>query len=111
MQDKALHYPLAQARSAPVTPSDISSILLRHGSMTLEYYSPRGRDTQTPHSKDEIYIISKGHGFFRSGSDRFSVKEGDALFVPAKVEHCFEDFSDMFETWVIFYGPEGGERP
>jgi hypothetical protein len=25
--------------------------------------------------------------------------------------HRFEDFTDDFGTWVIFYGPEGGERP
>jgi len=31
------------------------------------------------------------------------------LFVPAGVEHRFENFSDDFATWVIFYGPEGGE--
>ncbi|HEV2037502.1 MAG TPA: cupin domain-containing protein, partial [Candidatus Eremiobacteraceae bacterium] len=106
MQEKARHFPLAQARSAPVTPNDISSLLLTHGSMTLEYYAPRGIDKQTPHTKDEIYVVIRGDGWFRSGSDRFSVMKGDALFVPAGVEHRFEDFSDGFETWVVFYGPE-----
>jgi hypothetical protein len=32
-------------------------------------------------------------------------------FSPAGVPHLFEDFTDDFGTWVIFYGPEGGERP
>ena len=36
---------------------------------------------------------------------------GDLIFVPAGAEHRFEDFSDDLETWVAFYGPEGGERP
>jgi mannose-6-phosphate isomerase-like protein (cupin superfamily) len=111
MQTISQHFPLAQARIAPVTPNDISSILLKHGSMTLEYYAPRGSDQQTPHSKDEIYIIASGHGWFRTGDDRFAVRQGDALFVPAGAEHRFEDFNDAFETWVIFYGPEGGEKP
>jgi len=31
------------------------------------------------------------------------------LFVPARVEHRFEEFSDDFATWVIFWGPKGGE--
>jgi hypothetical protein len=35
---------------------------------------------------------------------------GDMLFVPARMEHRFEDFSDDFATWVMFYGPAGGER-
>ena len=109
MQERSRHFPLSQARSAPITPNDISSLLLQHGTMTLEYYVPRGHDEQTPHTKDEIYIISSGHGWFRDGDERFSVKQGDALFVPAGAEHRFEDFSDNFETWVIFWGPEGGE--
>jgi hypothetical protein len=31
------------------------------------------------------------------------------LFVPAGHEHRFEDFTPDFATWVIFYGPDGGE--
>jgi hypothetical protein len=27
------------------------------------------------------------------------------------VPHRFEDFTHDFGTWVIFYGPEGGEQP
>lgn len=109
MPARARHFPKSQARTAPLTPGDISSLLLEHGSMTLEYYSPRGLDKQTPHDKDEIYIVARGHGWFRAGDDRFSVTEGDALFVPAGQEHRFEDFTDVFETWVFFWGPKGGE--
>jgi uncharacterized protein YjlB len=36
---------------------------------------------------------------------------GEALFVPAGVTHRFEDYSDDFCAWVIFYGPVGGEEP
>jgi uncharacterized protein YjlB len=39
-----------------------------------------------------------------------SFEKGDFLFAPAGVKHRFEDFSDDFLTWVIFYGPEGGEK-
>lgn len=35
---------------------------------------------------------------------------GDVLFAPAGIEHRFENFSDDFVTWVIFYGPVGGEK-
>jgi mannose-6-phosphate isomerase-like protein (cupin superfamily) len=37
-------------------------------------------------------------------------KKGDALFVPATMKHHFENFSEDFATWVIFYGKEGGEK-
>lgn len=36
---------------------------------------------------------------------------GDFLFVPAGVEHRFEEFTDDLAVWVVFYGPDGGERP
>lgn len=102
-------FSLDQARQTPLTPGDISSMLLARGSMTLEFYAPKGNDPQTPHTKDEIYIITSGHGWFRFGSERCAFGPGDALFVPAGLEHRFEEFSDDFETWVVFYGPEGGE--
>jgi mannose-6-phosphate isomerase-like protein (cupin superfamily) len=109
MTEQGQRFSLAQARATPLTPGDISALLVAHGSMTLEYYAPRGKDPQTPHTKDEIYIIAGGSGWFRCGSQRFQFTQGDAFFVPAGLEHRFEDFSDDFETWVVFYGPEGGE--
>jgi len=99
----------AQAQAAPLTPGDLSATLHANGSMTLEYYAPRGRDPQKPHSKDEIYIIARGHAGFVYDSQRVECNVGDALFVPAHVVHRFEDMSEDFETWVVFYGPEGGE--
>ena len=103
------HFSLSRAQAAPLTPGDISSLLLKRGSMTLEYYAPQGVDTQTPHIKDEIYIVSRGSGWLKSQSGRVECARGDAFFVPAGAEHRFEDFSSDFETWVVFYGPEGGE--
>jgi mannose-6-phosphate isomerase-like protein (cupin superfamily) len=86
------------------------TVVMKHGSMTIEYFAPQEIDTQTPHRQDEIYVIIKGHAsFFRNGERTFC-KKGDVLFVPAGMEHYFESFSDDFATWVIFYGPEGGEK-
>ena len=84
--------------------------LLEHGSMYVEYYAPVGKDLQTPHLQDELYIIISGDGTFFNKGERHPFKVGDVLFVPAGVEHRFEDFSDDFATWVVFYGPEGGEN-
>ncbi|WP_420891155.1 cupin domain-containing protein [Minwuia thermotolerans] len=82
---------------------------MEHGSMTLRYYAPKGRDPQTPHDQDEIYIVASGSGTFFMNGERVPFGPGDALFAPAGAEHRFEDFSDDFATWVIFYGPDGGE--
>ena len=83
--------------------------VLEHGSMEVELYAPRGVDGQTPHSRDELYVVVSGTGEFVNGPDRHPFRPGDVLFVPAGVEHRFEDFSDDFAVWVVFYGPEGGE--
>lgn len=84
-------------------------ILLAHGSMELGFYRPDGTDPQSPHTQDEIYIIQSGTGYFLNDGVRLPFEPGEALFVAAGVEHRFEDFSDDFAAWVVFYGPEGGE--
>lgn len=38
------------------------------------------------------------------------VRTGDALFVAAHVPHHFEGMSEDFVTWVVFWGPKGGEK-
>ena len=84
--------------------------LFRHGTLAVELYAPRGDDPQTPHTRDEVYVVVRGSGYFRNGSDRHRFSPGDVLFVPAGVPHRFEAFSDDLAVWVFFYGPEGGER-
>jgi mannose-6-phosphate isomerase-like protein (cupin superfamily) len=83
--------------------------LFRHGTLSVELYAPRGRDPQSPHTRDEVYVVAQGAGQFRSGAERHPFGPGDVLFVPAGVEHRFEEFTDDLIVWVIFYGPEGGE--
>ena len=78
--------------------------------MSVEIYKPRKTDWQTPHLQDELYVIISGSGQFMNGSDQTPFSPGDILFVQAGVEHRFENFTDDFATWVIFYGPVGGER-
>jgi len=81
----------------------------KHGTLSIEFYKPEGVDLQTPHSRDEIYVVASGTGYFVNGSSREEFEPGEVLFVPAGIEHRFEEFSDDFSTWVFFYGPEGGE--
>lgn len=82
---------------------------LAHGTMSVELFAPRGPDTQQPHAQDELYIIRQGSGWFLNEGEQVAVKAGDVLFVRAGVEHRFYDFSPDFETWVVFWGPQGGE--
>ena len=103
------HAPVAQARLREVPEGNLAAPILAHGSMNVEYYAPVEVDRQTPHSRDELYVIASGTGWFVNGEQRHRFATGDVLFVPAGVTHRFEQFSPDFGTWVIFYGPEGGE--
>jgi mannose-6-phosphate isomerase-like protein (cupin superfamily) len=84
--------------------------VFRHGSLEVEIYRPDKVDRQKPHTRDEVYVVVSGSGRFLNGGRPHPFEAGEVLFVPAGVEHRFEDFSDDFVTWVFFYGPEGGER-
>ena len=83
--------------------------VLASGSMSVEVYAPQGHDPQQPHTQDELYFVVSGTGTFRNGDERHPFGPGDCLFVPAGREHRFEEFSNDFVTWVVFWGPQGGE--
>ena len=83
--------------------------VLEHGTMIVEIYQPIEKDFQQPHLQDELYVIISGSGNFFNENKTIPFQTGDVLFVPAGVEHRFEDFTEDFKTWVIFYGAIGGE--
>ena len=83
--------------------------VFEHGSLLVEIYAPRGRDPQQRHTRDEVYVVATGSGEYVCGDARQKFGPGDVLFAAAGVEHRFENFTDDFAVWVIFYGPEGGE--
>ena len=87
-----------------------SATLFQRGSLLVKFYAPRGHDQQTSHEQDELYVVVSGSGDFVNGDARHAFGPGDALFVPAGASHRFENFTDDFCAWVIFYGPDGGER-
>ena len=104
------HLTLSQGLTRLPTPAGERFIeLFQHGTLAVELYAPRGDDPQTPHTRDEVYVVAQGSGYFRNGSDRHRFGEGDVLFVSAHVPHRFEEFTDDLAVWVFFYGPEGGE--
>ena len=116
-----------EARQTAVPPGHLSALLLSHGSMELRWYALSGFDPQVPHDRDELYFVARGAAVFvraedrtpfgddtslsLRGEERVAVQPGDALFVPAGCAHRFEAASPDFGCWMVFYGPEGGERP
>jgi mannose-6-phosphate isomerase-like protein (cupin superfamily) len=90
---------------------DRYSTAFAHGSMSVGLYVPIGHDPQTtPHSQDELYIVRSGNAIFVTSEERQPCDSGDVLFVPAGVEHRFDSLSADFSAWVVFWGPEGGEK-
>ena len=84
-------------------------VMLEHGTLEIGFYKPVSVDPQQPHEQDEVYVVQSGSGTFVVGDHEHAFEAGEALFVPAGVEHRFRDFSDDFSAWVVFYGPRGGE--
>lgn len=92
-------------------PDRAFTTMFQYGSLVVEYYAPDEVDKQEPHSRDEVYVIVAGTGWFVHNGERQPFEPGEVLFVPARDPHHFEDFTEDFATWVFFYGPDGGEAP
>lgn len=96
-------------RRLPGPKGERSVAVFEHGSLVVKVYAPRGVDPQTPHTRDEAYVVARGSGEFVNGSARQAFEAGDFLFATAGEAHRFENFTDDLAVWVLFYGPEGGE--
>jgi mannose-6-phosphate isomerase-like protein (cupin superfamily) len=85
--------------------SDSSFVtVLQEGNMQVELFAPMNTDKQSPHGQDGLYIIAAGSGTFNRNGERTPLKKGDVIFVPALMEHFFENFTDDFASWIVFYG-------
>lgn len=104
------HIPYTEAREKLASANVPFAELMRHGTMSVELFAPRGADTQQPHKQDELYVVVAGHARFVKDANIVPCASGDVLFVEAGIAHNFRDMSPDFETIVIFYGPQGGEH-
>lgn len=105
-----LHVTLADMRERLARETErLSAQAFERGSIEVRFYAPRGEDRQVPHDRDELYVVANGSGRFVVDGEARRFGPGDVLFAAAGAAHRFEDMSDDFETWVIFYGPPGGE--
>jgi len=105
------HVSLEEALAkGPPPPGNLAVPIFGHGSLAVEMYQPAGVDRQTPHDRDEVYVVARGTARFLDGDGRRPIAAGAFIFVAAGQEHRFEEMSSDFACWVFFYGPRGGER-
>jgi mannose-6-phosphate isomerase-like protein (cupin superfamily) len=109
--DQICHVSLAEAlKKGPPPAGNLAVPVFAHASLAVELYTPIGRDPQKPHTRDEIYFVVHGSGYFFDGMERHAMEPGSFIFVAAGRIHRFEEFTKDFAVWVAFYGPEGGEK-
>ncbi|HEX3885728.1 MAG TPA: cupin domain-containing protein [Stellaceae bacterium] len=95
---------LAAALALPLPVGRRSAEIFVDGDLEIRLYAPKGHDPQTPHDRDELYVVASGSGNFRVGDRTDPFVPGALLYVAAHETHRFEDFTDDFAAWVVFYG-------
>ena len=96
---------LADALNALSQANSVFARLVENLGYDVSLYKPDGIDPQTPHKRDELYVIGSGSGEFICKGKTQQFRAGDAFFVEAEANHRFQNFSSDFSTWVIFFGP------
>jgi quercetin dioxygenase-like cupin family protein len=68
-----------------------------------------GTDDQSPHTEDEIYIVTAGRARLESGGDVAEVRPGSVIYVPAGEVHRFTGIAEDLAV-VVFFAPAEDSR-
>ena len=68
-----------------------------------------GRDAQSPHTEDEIYVVTAGRAKIETPGRTDEVSPGTVIFVPAGEEHRFTEVAEDLVLLVVC-GPAYGSR-
>ncbi len=68
-----------------------------------------GLDDQSPHTEDEIYVVTAGRAKIVTPGSTAEVGPGSVIFVPAGEEHRFDEVTEDLALLVVF-GPAYGSR-
>jgi mannose-6-phosphate isomerase-like protein (cupin superfamily) len=96
---------LAAALGLPRTPGRSSEVFV-DGDLEVRFAARPTNGPQVPHRRDELYFVASGTGHYRVEDTVTAVGPGDVMFCAAHVAHGFNDISDDFSVWVLFYGPQ-----
>jgi mannose-6-phosphate isomerase-like protein (cupin superfamily) len=96
---------LAAALALPRTPGRSSEMFV-DGDLEVRFAARPTNGPQVPHQRDELYFVASGSGHYRVEETVTAVGPGDVLFCAAHAAHGFEDISEDFSVWVLFYGQQ-----
>jgi mannose-6-phosphate isomerase-like protein (cupin superfamily) len=61
-----------------------------------------GIDSQSPHTEDEIYVVTSGRAVLESDGERAEIGPGSVIYVPAGEVHRFVDVTADLALLVLF---------
>jgi mannose-6-phosphate isomerase-like protein (cupin superfamily) len=96
---------LAAALALPRTPGRSAEVFV-DGELEVRFAARPTDGAQVPHQRDELYFVAAGTALYRVEGSVTPVGPGDILFCAARVPHGFENNSEDFCVWVLFYGPQ-----
>lgn len=97
---------LDAARRLPWRPGRSAEAFM-DGDLEVRFTPKPTNGMQSPHERDEFYFVASGSGFYRvEDGERVAVGPGSLCFCAAGRVHGFEDISEDFSIWIIFYGPK-----
>ncbi len=96
---------LAMALALPRTPGRSTEVFV-DGDLEFRFSARPTHGPQVPHLRDEIYFVAAGTARYRVEDRVTDVGPGALLFCAAHVPHGFENNSEDFSVWVVFYGAE-----
>jgi mannose-6-phosphate isomerase-like protein (cupin superfamily) len=70
-----------------------------------------GIDDQSPHTEDEIYVVTAGRARLETPEASAEVGPGAVIFVPASESHRFVDVTEDLGVLVLFAPAEYSRKP
>jgi mannose-6-phosphate isomerase-like protein (cupin superfamily) len=92
--------------AAPRTAAYLEHLRTEDLSVGTYSISAGGHDGQSPHTEDEIYVVTAGRATFVDDGGSHPIAPGDVLFVRAGAEHRFVDITEDLALVVVFAPPE-----
>ena len=64
--------------------------------------NPGQKDTQGPHSEDELYFVLEGNGYINILENNLKIRKGSCIFVPLKTKHYFHGNTERLVVLYVF---------